>query len=94
MRNEQPVATFLMQAFRRMNMTDAVNEYQVKEAYRSIVGDFINKLTWSVRYDNRTLYIKLASAALKQELSFRRNDLAHRINDQLGRSAVNKIVFM
>lgn len=94
MRDEQPVSDLLKVVFRRLEMTDAVNDFEVKDAYRSIVGDLINKLTWSLRYENRVLYVKVASAALRQELSYKKYDLTKRINDQLGRNALDNVIFV
>ena len=66
---------------------------EVENIYRNIVGDLINKLTLSVRYERNILYIKLASAALRNELSYKKQSLVDKINGQLKHGAVNEIIF-
>ena len=77
-----------------MELHMTVMEIDVKRAYVSVVGDLINRLTRSVRFADGTMTVSLASAALRQELWQRRESLAGRINDIVGKTVVKKIVFM
>ena len=94
MRDERKLADVLMVVYRRMELDDAANELEVKNTYHKVVGNLISKLTWDVKYDKGTLYVKLASAALRNELMYKKTDLENKINDALGRKAVSKIVFI
>ena len=91
--NEHTLQDLLKRCYRRLEMDDTATELEVQRAYRQVVGDFINRLTWTVKFDKGVLRVELASAALKQELFYRRDSLATHINDALGRHVVNKIVF-
>lgn len=75
-------------------MESVANEQQIKEAYNQVVGDLIAKLTWTIRFDGNALYIRLASAALRHELSLRRQSLIDKINEHLEMNAVKNIVFL
>ncbi|MCR4659286.1 MAG: DUF721 domain-containing protein [Bacteroidales bacterium] len=88
------LGAWLKKAYQSVNMDETATEFEVRNAYRRIVGDLIVKLTWEVRYSNGTLRVKLASAALSQELYSRRDSLRLKINEALGRNAVKQIVFM
>lgn len=92
--NEHTLQELLKKAYHRLDMDDAANEVEVKRAYGVVVGDFINRLTESVRYNKGTLTVSIVSAALKQELFYRRSSLMDKINEALGRQAVQKIVFI
>lgn len=92
--NEHTLQELLSKAYHRLDMDQWATEVEVRTAYRTVVGDWLSKLTLSVRYDKGTLTLKLASAALKQELFYRRSSLADKINDTLGRQAVLNIVFL
>ena len=92
--NEHTLQELLRKAYHRLDMDDTAREMEVKHAYSAVVGDFINRLTTSVRYEKGVLTVALASAALKQELFYRRTSLSQKINDALGRQAVQKIVFV
>jgi len=92
--NEHTLQELLRQAYHRLDMDDAAFEIEVKTAYRQVVGDFINRLTWSVKFNKGTLTLSLASAALKQELFYKRTSLAEKINEAVGRNVVKKIIFV
>ncbi len=84
---------WLKQAFKTINMDDTATEIEVRDAYSRLVGDLIMKLTWEINFDKGVLRVKLASAALRQELTLRRESLQQKLNEALGRNAVKQIVF-
>lgn len=92
--NEHTLQELLSKAYHRLDMDEWATEVEVRSAYKAVVGDWLSKLTVSAKYDKGTLTLKLASAALKQELFYRRSSLAKKINDSLGRQVVHKIVFV
>ena len=92
--NEHTLQDLLKKAYHRLDMDDTAQEMEVAHVYAVVVGDFINRLTVKVRYDQGVLTVQLVSAALKQELMYRRTSLAEKINETLGRPAVKKIVFV
>ena len=75
-------------------MDDTAREMEVVQVYGVVVGDFIKRLTQRVSFSQGVLTVQLASAALKQELAYRRSSLAEKINETLGYAAVKKIVIM
>ena len=92
--NEHTLQDLLKKAYHRLDMDDTAQEMEVTHVYGVVVGDYINRLTVKVRYAQGVLTVQLASAALKQELMYRRTSLAEKINETLGRPAVKKIVFV
>lgn len=82
----------LKQAYHKLDMDDTAREMEVVQVYGVVVGDFIKRLTQKVSYSQGVLTVRLASAALKQELAYRRTSLADKINETLGYTAVRKIV--
>ena len=66
--------------------------YQVIDAYHLVVGTFISKQTASVRFSNGTLYVLISSAALRHELSYKKDYLIEEINKQLENNAVEKLM--
>lgn len=92
--NEHTLQDLLKKLYHKLDMDDTATEMEVKRAYTNVVGDFINRLTWSVKFADGTLTVSLASAALKQELFMRRSSLTEKINEAIGRKAVKNIVFV
>ena len=92
--NEHTLQDLLRKAYHRLDMDDTAQEMEVVRAYRSVVGDLISRLTTKARYTMGVLRVELASAALRQELYYRRSSLTDRINETLGSTAVKKIEFV
>lgn len=89
--NEHTLQDLLAKAYHRLDMDETVSEMEVKKAYAIVVGDFINRLTESVKFKNGVLQLKLSSAALRQELYYRRDGMMDRINEILDGSVVKRI---
>ena len=92
--NEYTLTDLIRQVVEECDLTDQVNEMDVVKTYKSVVGDLISKLTLDIKLNDKTLYLKLSSAALKNELMYKKTDLLVRINSELNRDAVNNIVFL
>lgn len=91
--NEHTLQDLLRKAFHRLEMDDMADEIEVKQAYHRVVGDLISRLTTNVRFDRGTLTVRLASPALRHELSYRRAGLIEAMNNALGRNVVKTINF-
>ena len=92
--NEHTLNDLLRRVLQNLDMTDQADAIEVKHAYHDIVGDMISKLTLSIDYRNSTLYLKIASPAMKNELSYKKNSLMEKINQQIKHGNVQKIIFL
>jgi len=92
--NEYTLGDLIKLIYNKCDLNDKVNEMDVIKVYNSIAGDLISKLTKEIKLRDKTLYLKLSSAALKNELYYKKSDLIIRINSELKRDAVGNIVFL
>ena len=92
--NEYTLGDLIKLIYNECDLTDKVNEMDVIKAYNSIAGNLISKLTKEIKLKNKTLYLKVSAAALKNELSYKKSDLILRINSELNRDAIDNIVFL
>lgn len=92
--NEHTLQELLKKAYHRLDMDETAQEMEVVNVYGVVVGDFIKRLTVKAGYAQGVLTVQLASAALKQELMYRRSSLIEKINEALGRPVVKKIVLV
>lgn len=92
MQEDRTVDYFMERFFKRYELTETASEMRVERIYRALVGDTISRLTLKISYKKGTLRLRLASAALRQEITFRKERLRQAINDQLGSEEVQKIV--
>ena len=92
--NEHTLQELLKKAYHKLDMDDTAREMEVVRVYKTVVGNLISQLTTNVHFAEGVLTVRLASAALKQELMYRRSSLVDKINETLGSPAVKKIVFL
>jgi predicted nucleic acid-binding Zn ribbon protein len=74
-------------------MRDKIDEARVVETWATIAGDRVNAVTESVWMKSDTLFVKISSAAWRQELHMNRRAWRDRLNDALGREIVGEIMF-
>jgi predicted nucleic acid-binding Zn ribbon protein len=70
-----------------------LDEARVVEAWAELAGAHINARCESVWVNRGKLYVKIGSAAWRQELHLQRRDWCRRLNERLGADLVEEIVF-
>ena len=65
---------------------------EVKKAWFDLMNNGVANYTSDVSLRNKTLYIKLSSPALKEELSYGKEKLIELINEKLEEDVVEKII--
>ena len=83
---------YIQRMLRQWDMADYASEIEVEQAYRQLAGDLIMRLTQRVSFKKGTLRLKYMTAALRHEMTMRRESLQDKINEQLGADVVKKIV--
>lgn len=96
MSHEYALKDLIDAALRSYSFDVSITRGQVEQAYRDVVGEFIVKLTRSVRYDpaTHTLRVVLSVPALRNELTYKVSDLIAAINKKLDRDEVQKILLL
>lgn len=92
--NEYTFHDLLKLVFKNCDMTEQVDEINIIATYKDVVGDLITKLTQDIKVKNKTLYLKVSSAALRNELSYKKQDLINKINANLKTEAIHTIIFV
>ncbi len=88
MKNLYTLQDVLSEVYRNLDLEDKVGIYEIKQAYREVMGSLVVKMTISLKVEGKTLNVKLASPALRQELSMRKTNLVAQINNKLASKAV------
>lgn len=83
---------YIQRMLRQWDMADFASEVEVDRVYRRLAGDLVGRLTQRVSFKKGTLRLKYMSAALRQEMTMRRESLQDKINEELGANVVKKIV--
>ncbi len=80
------------QLFKQAKLDVKISQFSVKNGWKDIVGEMISKSTTEIFFNEKTIFITLNSAALKHELTFRREELINSINKFCGYKLVDQIV--
>jgi hypothetical protein len=92
MPEEKPLKKTIDQLLRAYGYQDQLDELELIKIYEGLVGQMFVNHTQKIGFKNKTLYVKLDSASLKQELSYVKEGLVDKINREIGRRVVEKIV--
>lgn len=77
--------------YAKYKMTSKIDEISLVNVWEKIVGTMINNHTTSIKLKGKTLYVAFDNAALKNEMFYRREELATQINTEFGKVIVEKV---
>ncbi|MDO4880262.1 MAG: DUF721 domain-containing protein [Capnocytophaga sp.] len=75
------------------NLTYGLEKVQIKDVWKKIANEGIIRYTDDIRLQGSTLFIKLSSAPLKENLSLEKSRLIEMINEEFGKEVVKEIIF-
>lgn len=75
------------------NLETKLIETRVIGAWEEVAGKLIARHTNQMQVKDRVLYVKVDSAALREELSFQRSKLVKKLNAAAGIEAIDDIKF-
>ncbi|MDR7210647.1 DUF721 domain-containing protein [Flavobacterium piscis] len=90
--NQSTIGAVLQQIIQVNKLQPGMDQIDVKEAWRQLMGNGVNTYTKNVVLKGSTLYVELGSAVLREELSHGRTKIVKMINEELGREVVKDVV--
>ena len=82
------------QILRLNGLETPLNQYRVIEVWKNTIGKSFEKYTENIFIKNQTLYIKLNSSTVRNELSMHQKTLTERINNEVKAQVIANIVFI
>lgn len=89
----RPLGEVLQEVIDELGVRKEIDEARVIETWASVAGDKISEVTESVWMKDSTLYVKITSAAWRQELHMNRRKWRKRLNGTLEAELVDEIIF-
>lgn len=89
---EISLADALREYLRHSPFRHQMHEYRVQALWENQMGKTISRYTDSIRLRGSTLIISTSVAALKQELSYSREQIRERLNEALGEKVIEQVV--
>ncbi|MEO8533588.1 MAG: DUF721 domain-containing protein [Flavobacterium sp.] len=90
--NQSTIGAVLQQIIQTNKLQPGMNQIDVKEAWRQLMGNGVNTYTKNVILKGGTLYVELGSSVLRDELSHGKSKIIKMINEELGREVVTDVV--
>jgi len=90
----EPLGNILNQFLREEGLETPYNEYRLIEAWPEVMGAGIARYTASTEIRNRTLYVRLTSSVVRQELFAGRTSIVNRLNNYVQAQVIDHIVFI
>lgn len=90
--NESSISEVLQQFIQQNNLESGMDKIDVEQAWKSLMGNGVNSYTQEVILKGSTLYVKLTSAVLREELSYGKQKIIAMLNEELRKDVVKEIV--
>ncbi|MAR26876.1 MAG: RNA-binding protein [Flavobacteriaceae bacterium] len=69
-----------------------LNNVKIQSVWKKMMGSNINSYTSDISLKKRTLYVKLSSSVLREELSYGKGKIIKILNEEFGEVIIDKIV--
>lgn len=89
----EALTTLLGEYLREEGLETPLNQYRLVESWPKVVGPTIARYTGDVFIKNQTLYVKIKSAPLKNDLMMGRANLVRQLNTHIGAQVITDITF-
>ena len=90
--NETTIGAVLQQIIQVNKLQPGMDQIDVREAWRQLMGNGVNTYTRNVVLKGSTLCVELGSSVLREELTHGKYKIVKMINEELGREVVKDVV--
>lgn len=89
---ESPIGDVLKQFITQNKLDAGMDVVNVRDAWKSLMGNGVNNYTTEIQLKGSTLYVALSSAVLREELSYGKDKIIKMINEELRKDLVQTLV--
>ena len=87
------IGDLLRQFIRDEGLETPLNQHRLISSWGEVMGKGIYSYTGDIFIKNQTLYVKITSSVLRQELTIGRKNIVRRLNDHVGAQVIVDIRF-
>lgn len=92
-KNTEKLGDILGQVLKENHLDEKIYEKRVIDSWGTVLGDSVNKYTTRLFFKNHTLYVKISSAVLRNELFIAREQIKKTLNKHVQLNIVWEIIF-
>ena len=74
------------------NLQKGMDQVEVTEVWKRVMGLGVANYTTNIQLKRNTLYVQLSSSVLRDQLSYGISKIIQNLNDEMGRTVVEKLV--
>lgn len=90
--NDNSISEVLQQFIHKNKLESGLDKVDVEQAWKDIMGNGVNSYTQEVILKGTTLYVKLTSAVLREELSYGKQKIITMLNEELRKDIVIDLI--
>ena len=90
--NTNNIGDIIRKLMKNPKLADKLDELDALEVWKELIGKQLQKYITDARMVKGSLLIKVKSAPLRNELSYKKTNLIKQINTKLGKEVVKKII--
>ena len=90
--NNRVIGDIIKKLMKNPKLAGKLDELDALQAWDEIIGKQICKYVADQKIYKGTLYVKLKSAVVRNELSYKKSEFISQINNRLGKKLLNNIV--
>lgn len=76
------------------NLSKGMKKISIKENWTSLMGNGVASYTEKVELRGATLYVKLSSSVLREELSYGKEKIKDMMNEAMGDETIKKVMLL
>lgn len=92
--NQQSLKEVINELINAYRLRDGLNEVRVNENWEKLMGKVIAAKTTSIVLRNGVMIVRLNSSVLRQELTYKRDEILNAMNNALESAAIKEIQFL
>jgi predicted nucleic acid-binding Zn ribbon protein len=92
--NTEPIGNVIRRILREEGLESPLNERRLIDSWTEVLGNPIASYTRDLYIRNQTLYVKVSSSVLRQELLMGKDLLIRNLNKHVGADVIHNIVFI
>lgn len=89
---ESPIGDVLKQFIQDNRLQAGIDKIDVRDAWRTLMGNGVNNYTTEILLKGSTLYVALSSAVLREELGYGKDKIIKMINEELRKDIVKDLI--
>lgn len=91
--DSKAIGSILKEMIEGKPLEKGIDSVRIREVWKQQMGESVLAYTNEIILKNSTLYIKLSSAVLREELSYGKEKIIALLNEALQKEVVKKVVF-